>query len=91
MLIRSPRFSQSSSRQFFDQVMERLPEFTTFSVHSEYRRQGFGTTMLINTLQNARHRRYKKVILGTSEQGYNLYLRLGFQHVCTFKFYELGV
>jgi GNAT superfamily N-acetyltransferase len=57
-------------------------------VHPDYRRRGFGIAILIDVLRKARQQGYKHITLGATTEGYDLYLRLGFQKVCDFSFYE---
>ncbi|MBD2112547.1 MULTISPECIES: GNAT family N-acetyltransferase [Cyanophyceae] len=57
-------------------------------VHPNYRRRGFGIAILIDVLRKAWQQGYKHVTLGATTEGYDLYLKLGFQKVCDFRFYE---
>lgn len=57
-------------------------------VHPNYRRRGFGSAILMDVLQKAQYQGYKHMTLGATREGYDLYLRLGFQKVCDFIFYE---
>lgn len=52
------------------------------------RRQGIGAATTIAALQNARQRGYRIGVLGSSNMGYPVYQRLGFQEYCSLDIYE---
>ncbi|GHO43977.1 GNAT family N-acetyltransferase [Ktedonospora formicarum] len=53
------------------------------------RRQGIGRTATIAALRDARDHGYRLATLQSSEMGYRIYRRLGFQEVCTLTLYTL--
>jgi ribosomal protein S18 acetylase RimI-like enzyme len=52
------------------------------------RRRGIGTAMAIAPLLDARNEGYKSAILQASEEGKNIYTRLGFRAYCDFLIYQ---
>jgi len=54
----------------------------------EARRQGIGTTITLAALREARGMGYETGVLGSSELGYSVYRRLGFEEHCRIGVYE---
>ena len=54
---------------------------------SKYRGQGIGTAITMAPLLDARKRGYEIGILNSSEQGFNVYRRIGFKKTCEFRQY----
>jgi predicted acetyltransferase len=52
------------------------------------RRQGIGTALTLAPLQEARELGYQVGVLGSSELGYPVYQRLGFEAYCRIGIYE---
>jgi GNAT superfamily N-acetyltransferase len=54
---------------------------------TEQRGKGFGTVITLAALRDAQEKGYKEAILQSSEMGYNIYKRIGFEDYCKFKWY----
>jgi GNAT superfamily N-acetyltransferase len=54
------------------------------------RGQGFGAALTTTPLHEARHLGYRVGVLQSSEQGYRVYQRLGFQHLCQMEHFYWG-
>lgn len=55
------------------------------------RGRGIGAAMTLKPLQEARDRGYRIGVLQSSEMGYNVYKKLGFQHLCQIEYFYLTV
>ena len=54
----------------------------------DHRGKGIGTAITIAALKNAKERGYQDAILQSSQMGYNIYRRIGFEEYCKFKWYH---
>ena len=55
--------------------------------HPSFRSKGIGAWMTLKPLLDARQMGYRIGILQSSEMGYSVYKRLGFQHICQMEHY----
>ncbi len=53
----------------------------------DHRGKGLGTAITIAALKNVYERGYQEAILQSSQMGYNIYRRIGFEEYCKFKWY----
>jgi ribosomal protein S18 acetylase RimI-like enzyme len=57
----------------------------------EARGKGIGAAVTIKPLQDARDMGYRIGVLQSSEMGYSIYKRLGFQHLCQMEYFYLSL
>jgi predicted acetyltransferase len=57
----------------------------------EARGRGIGAALTVKPLQDAREMGYRIGVLQSSDMGYSVYKRLGFQHLCQIEFFHLAI
>jgi ribosomal protein S18 acetylase RimI-like enzyme len=58
------------------------------STLSEARGKGIGAALTLHPLRDAREMGYRIGVLQSSEMGYNVYQKLGFQHLCQIEYFQ---